>query len=134
MPITDPDQDRTRFIEHDGKAILLLDYSDVQDANQALEEIEKTKRIMAQQPPGSVRALTYVKGSRYNPDIVDAMKQLVAHNKPYVAASALVGMNTLHRIIYRAVIAFSRRQIEVFDELDRAKDWLASQDVSGEDR
>lgn len=127
MPITEPGQERTRFIEHDGERILLLDYSDVHDSDVALEEIDKTKRIIAQQQPRSIRTLTYVQGSRYNPQIVDAMKDLVAHNKPYVFAAAVVGMSTLHRIIYRAVLSFSRRNIEVFQDLDSAKDWLSKQ-------
>ena len=127
MPITEPGQPRTRMIEHNGVPIMLLDYSDILDTPQALAEIEKTKVLIAQQPPASVRTLTYVRGSRYTAPVIDAMKELVAHNKPYVKAAALVGMNTLHRIIYRAVITFSRRNIEVFEDIEEAKDWLAGQ-------
>lgn len=127
MTITQPGQSRTRFITHDGVEILLLDYSDISDTDEALREIENTKRIIAEQPEGSLRTLTWVSGSRYNPQIVDAMKDLVAHNKPYVKAAAVAGLQTLHRIIYRAVVAFSRRNIQVFDDLDSAKDWLAKQ-------
>ena len=127
MPITEPGQPRTRMITHRGKQIMLLDYSDMIDTAASLAEIEKTKAIIAQQPPQSVRTLTYVAGSRYTAPIIDAMKDLVAHNGPYVKAAAVVGMNTLHRIIYRAVIAFSRRNIHVFEDLESAKDWLADQ-------
>ena len=127
MPITEPGQPRTRMIEHRGKQIMLLDYSDVLDAEEALRCIAETKTLIAQQPPGTVRTLTYVRGSRYSAPVIDAMKDLVAHNKPYVKAAALVGMNTLHRIIYRAVVTFSRRSIQVFEDLDQAKDWLAEQ-------
>ena len=127
MPITEPGQARTRMIEHRGSPILLLDYSDVLDVDEALGHISDTKAIISQYPPNSLRTLTYVRGSRYSAPVIDAMKDLVAHNKPYVKAAALVGMNTLHRIIYRAVVAFSRRNIHVFDDLEQAKDWLAEQ-------
>ena len=127
MPITEPGQPRTRMITHRGKEIMLLDYSDMIDTDASLAEIAKTKAIIAQHPHGSVRTLTYVAGSRYTAPIIDAMKELVAHNGPYVKAAAVVGMNTLHRIIYRAVIAFSRRNIQVFEDLEAAKDWLAEQ-------
>ena len=127
MTLTDPDTPRTRFIEHDGESILLLDYSGIYATDEALHEIELTTQIIAQQPPASLRTLTYVKGARYNPEIIEALKQLVAHNKPYVFAAAVVGMSTLHRIIYRAILSFTRRNIEVFDELEPAKRWLASQ-------
>ena len=115
------------MIEHRGQPILLLDYSDVVDTPEALRYIEETKGIIAQYPENSLLTLTYVRGSRYTAPVIDAMKDLVAHNKPYVRAAALVGMNTLHRIIYRAVVAFSRRRIEVFENLDDAKDWLVEQ-------
>ena len=127
MPITEPGQPRTRMIEHRGTPILLLDYSDVLDTPEALRYIEETKGIVAQYPLNSLRTLTYVRGSRYSAPVIEAMKDLVAHNKPYVRAAALVGMNTLHRIIYRAVVAFSRRNIHVFEDMDQAKDWLAEQ-------
>ena len=128
MPITDPGQPRTRLILHRGRQIMLLDYSDILDTAEALDEIQKSKVVIAQQPPGSLLTLTYVRGSRYTAPVIDAMKELVAHNKPYVKAAAVVGMNTLHRIIYRAVVAFSRRNIQVFDDLDEAKDWLVAQE------
>ena len=127
MPITEPGQPRTRMIEHRGAPILLLDYSDVLETAEALRYIGETKAIIAQYPPNSVRTLTYVRGSRYSAPVIEAMKELVAHNKPYVKAAALVGMNTLHRIIYRAVVTFSRRNIQVFEDLEQAKDWLAEQ-------
>ena len=127
MPITESGQPRTRMIEHRGQQILLLDYSDILDTTEALSYIAESKVIIAQHPLGSLRTLTYVRGSRYTAPVIDAMKDLVAHNAPYVKAAAVVGMNTLHRIIYRAVITFSRRNIQVFEDLDAAKDWLAEQ-------
>jgi hypothetical protein len=127
MPITESGQPRTRLIEHRSRPIMLLDYSDVGDTAEALRLIEESKTIIARHPPASLLTLTYVRGSRYTAPVIDAMKDLVAHNGPYVKAAAVVGMNTLHRIIYRAVIAFSRRNIEVFDDLEQAKDWLVEQ-------
>ena len=127
MPITEPGQPRTRMIRHKGKEIMLLDYSDVMTTDEALGLIDESKRLIAQQPENSLRTLTYVRGARYSAPVIEAMKDMVAHNRPYVRAAAVVGMNTLHRIIYRAVTTFSRRNIAVFDELEEAKDWLVEQ-------
>jgi hypothetical protein len=44
-----------------------------------------------------------------------------------VCHSAVAGMERVHRVLYRAVLLFSRRSIEVFDSLDDARDWLAAQ-------
>ena len=127
MPITEPGQPRTRVIHHRGVPIMLLDYSDILEPSEALAAIAESKQTIAQEPAGSVRTLTYVQGARYSAPVIDALKDLTAHNKPFVRAAAVVGMNTLQRIVFRAVMAVSRRNIHTFEELEDAKDWLAEQ-------
>ncbi len=119
--------ERTRFTEHKGRRILLLDYSGVRDAEMALREIETSKLVVAAQPPGSLLVMTVVRDARYNTAVIQAMKDLAAHNAPYVKASAVVGMGGLHRIAYQAVILFSKRKIQIFDDEAAALDWLVSQ-------
>lgn len=119
--------ERVRFIEHRGVPILLIDFSGLQKTEEILREIGVARALVAAQPPASLRTLTHVRGARYTPPVMDALKELTAHNKPYVKAAAVVGMEGLHRVLFRAVIVFSRRNIEAFDTLDRARDWLASQ-------
>jgi hypothetical protein len=55
------------------------------------------------------------------------MKEFTSGNKPYVRHSAVAGMERVHRVLYRAVLLFSRRSIEIFDTTDQARDWLARQ-------
>ena len=119
--------ERTRFIEHRGKRILLLDYSGIQNPEQAIATIEHSKTVVAQHPPHSLLVLTDVKDARYNSAVLQAMKELAAHNGPYVRASAIVGMGGLHRIAYQAVLLFTRRKIPAFDTREQALDWLAEQ-------
>jgi hypothetical protein len=119
--------ERTRFIEHKGHRILLLDYSGVQKGDEALPAIQRTKEVVASQPPGSLLVMTVVRNARYNSEVLAAMKDLAAHNGPYVKASAVVGMGGLHRIAYQAVILFSRRVIKTFDREEEALDWLVQQ-------
>lgn len=115
---------RTRFIDHQGHPILFLDYSGIQEKEEALRAIAASRRIISHQTRNSLLTLTHVEGSRYDADVVQALKELTAHNKPYVRAAAVVGMSTVMRVIYRAVTTFSRREIRAFQELDEAKDWL----------
>jgi hypothetical protein len=119
--------ERTRFIEHRGKRILLLDYAGVRDPQESLREIEHSKEVVARHPPDSLLVMTVVRDARYNQAVVQAMKELASHNKPYVKASAVVGMSGLHRIVYQAVLLFSRRNIQTFDDEAQALDWLAAQ-------
>jgi hypothetical protein len=119
--------ERTRFIEHQGTRILLLDYAGVRDPAEALREIEHSRAVVASQPPGSLLVMTLVRDARYNASVLQGMKDLAAHNAPYVKASAVVGMSGLHRIAYQAVILFSKRNIKVFDQESDALDWLVTQ-------
>jgi hypothetical protein len=119
--------ERTRFIEHRGKRILLLDYAGIRDPQEAIREVRNSMQVVAAQPPGSLLVLTQVRDARYNAAVLQQMKELAAHNAPYVRASAIVGMSGLHRIAYQAVILFSKRNIKVFDAEEEALDWLAAQ-------
>jgi hypothetical protein len=122
--------ERTRFIEHAGKRILFLEYTGLgSDLAELLAEIEKTKRIIATEPPGSVLTLSDVRGSKITPGNVRAMKELVAHNEPYVRWSAVVvGLTGVYLAGFRAIQGLSRRRnLLSFGDPDEAKDWLASQ-------
>ena len=33
----------------------------------------------------------------------------------------------MHRVLFRAILLFSRRNMEAFDSLEEAMDWLAAQ-------
>ncbi len=127
MPTQSPSTTRVRFIEHRGVRILLIDFSGLQQTEEILREVEIAREVVAGQRPASLRTLTHVKDARYSPPVMEALKQLTVHNKPYVTAAAVVGMEGLHRVLFRAVVLFSRRNIEAFDTLEEARDWLASQ-------
>lgn len=119
--------ERTRFTEHRGHRILVLDFSGLRDTPETLAAIEHAKEVVAEHPPRSLLVMTLVRDARYNSAVLQALKEMVAHNTPHVKASAVVGMGGLHRIAYQAITLFSRRKIQTFDvELD-ALDWLATQ-------
>jgi 16S rRNA (guanine(966)-N(2))-methyltransferase RsmD len=99
----------------------------VDSSRGAVEAIRRSKEVVATQPLGSILVMTVVHGARYNSAVLQALKDLAAHNAPYVKASALVGMGGLHRIAYQAVILFSRRKIQTFDTEAQALDWLVQQ-------
>jgi hypothetical protein len=122
--------ERTRFIEHAGKRILFLDYTGLgSDIGELRTEIEKTKRVISAQPPGSVLTLTDVRRSSITPATVRAMKDLVEHNAPFVRWSAVVvGLTGVYLAGFRAIQALSRRRnLLSFGDLDDAKEWLVAQ-------
>ncbi len=118
---------RTTFIEHKGVTIAFLDFSNVQSIEEALAAIEEAGRVVQSQPHRSVRTLTYVAGSRFNGDVLEAVKRLAVNNRPHVIAGAVVGLSGLQTVVYTTVMRFSKRNIPAFASLDAAKDWLVTQ-------
>jgi hypothetical protein len=119
--------ERTRFVDHKGKRILLLDYSGMTSPEEEIAEIRHSIDVVAGQPRDSLLVLTDVSDARYNAASLQALKELAAHNAPFVTASAVVGITGLRRIAYQAVIVFSKRNIRAFDTREAAKDWLVTQ-------
>ena len=116
--------ERTRFIEHRGKRILLLEYVGIHDPQEALAAIRNSMKVVAAEPAKSLVILTDVTNARYNAEVLQAMKEMAARNEPHVKISAIVGVTGLLRIAYQAVILFSRRNIRVFLSRPEALDWL----------
>ena len=70
-----------------------------------------------------------VTGARYNGAVLDALKDLAAHNKPYVGAAAGVVKTALHRVAMNVAALFSGRKFQAFTEREQALDWVVSQPV-----
>jgi hypothetical protein len=68
--------------------------------------------------------LTDVTDMEINPEIIQAFKDFTLYDKPYIRASAVVGIRGLMKIAYNAVMAFSGRRIPCFDTRDEALAWL----------
>ena len=118
--------ERIQFIEHQGKQILHLDFTHAK-ADEVLQIIREARSVIAAQPAKSLRTLTDVTDMKFNTEAAEALKEFTRHNKPYVSASAVVGIAGLKQIIYNAVVKFSGRNLVAFDSTDKAKDWLVTQ-------
>jgi hypothetical protein len=118
--------ERVRFKEHKWRRILLIDFSNC-SIDEALKTMKEAEKIIRVQPKGSLLILTDVTNARYNLEAVERLKEFTKGNKPYVRASAVVGLDGIKKIIYDAVVMFSKRFFPVFDDREKAKDWLIEQ-------
>ena len=119
-------KERVAFISHKQREILLLDFSYC-GVSEALGIIQDGKKAIRSQPKASVLILTDVTEARYNLEVVEKLKDFTSGNAAYVIASAVVGLDGLKKIVYNAVVRFSRRNLSVFDDTQKAKDWLVEQ-------
>ncbi len=120
--------ERTHFIEHEGKRVVLLDYSGLKTESDALAEIEKSRQFIARQKPdGSLLTLTDATDAHYTSAVVAALKELADHDRPYVKAGAAVSNSRLVRVISTAVALATGRRIPVFPTREEALRWLMQQ-------
>ena len=119
--------ERVRVIEH---GIVLQDFT-YADPIEARAAIAQARAFIETLPRGSVLLLTDVTGSSFDQGVVDAMRELAAHHKPWVKASALVGLTPLMRVLYRAIVALTGRDIRIFETRAQAMGHLVSRSVSG---
>jgi len=124
--VSDPG-DRTRFIQHEGCEILLYDFAHVDDVDEGLRIVQAARPKILGRPPRSVRTLVTVQDSKFDGRIAKAVQELARHNKPYVLASAIVGLSGLQRVILTAVMRATGRTFATFADVEEAKDWLAAQ-------
>ncbi len=117
--------ERVRFIQHNGKEILFLDFSACKP-EEVLPLVDEAKAVIRTRPPQSLLTLTDVTNMRFDDKVSERMKEFTAHNKPYVRAAAVVGIVGLKKILFDAVMIFSKRKLYAFDSVDQAKVWLAS--------
>ena len=118
--------ERIRFITHKGAEILLLDCSDCK-ATDIFPLIARAKMLIASRPKGSLLALTDATGAEVNDALAQQVKAFSLDNKPYVKASAIVGVEGVKQIVLDSVELASRREFRTFPSLEEAKDWLAAQ-------
>jgi len=116
-----------KFIRHENIEILYIDFSYSKSKEEILRIMEDTKRLIAARPPASVLTLTNITDAHFDKDINEGLKDLAIHNKPYVKAGAVVGVTSIRKIVYSAVLLFSKRHLEICKDLESAKAWLLTQ-------
>ncbi len=118
--------ERVRFIEHKGKKILYIDFSNCSE-EESLDVIEQGKKEVKSQPENSLLTLTNVNKTKYNSKVVGAFREFTKGNKPYVRAAAIIGLSKIKKMIFKAVKEFSQRPLQEFSDEEKAKDWLVIQ-------
>ncbi len=115
--------ERIHFIDHQGKKILLVDFS-----NCPAHEVEKITRLVPDyvtvQPRNSVLVLTDFTGAAFDRDALQAMKETAVFDKPFVKKSALIGTESLPKQFHDAMTSFSRRELVIFKNRAEALAWL----------
>lgn len=120
---------RARIINHKGKSIIISDLSNftISTKDKFQEAINEGKSCIAKQPKASVLIVTNVTGLNFDTEMIQKLVEYTAHNKPYIKASAVIGITGLLTIALNAVVKSSLRDIHPFTNEVEACDWLVTQ-------
>jgi hypothetical protein len=120
--------ERVRFIEHRDRRILLFDFSNIWSVIEGAKVIDAAREFVARLPQkGDLLTLVDVKESAFDERVVNKLKELGAHNRPWVLAGAVVGMSALQKIMFRLINSFNGRKLAAFDTREQAQEWLVAQ-------
>ena len=121
-----PMTDRIRFISHDGRQILLVDFS-----NCSAAEVERTCRavpdVVTTLPRNSVMILSDFTGASFDKEAIRAMKESAVFDKPYVKKSAWVGADYVPQEYSNSLRSFSLREFPSFKTREEALAWLVTE-------
>jgi hypothetical protein len=116
-------EDRIRFIEYQGKQILLVDVSYCSPA-----ELEKAARLVpsyvVSEPQDSVLLLADFTGAEFDRISIERLKEAAVFDRPHLKRSAWVGIDKLPNIFFEQIKNFSRRDLPTFKTREEAMDWL----------
>jgi hypothetical protein len=115
--------DRVRVIEH---GIVLQDFSGLRVPVDIVLLIGEARDFMEKQAKGEMLVLTDFTDSTFDRESANAMRALAEHHKPWVKASALVGLTPLMRLVYRSIVALTRRDIHVCETRAEAVAYLVA--------
>ena len=121
-------EDRIRFVEHQGKQILLVDLSHCTPTEVATIAL-LVPSYVTPEPRGSVLLLADFTGAEFDRIAIDRLKESAVFDRPHLRRSAWVGIARLPKVFYEHIKNFSQRDLPAFETREAAMDWL----VSGEE-
>src|SRR5690554_5497832 len=107
-------EDRIKWIEHKGKRILSLDYSNLpsEDLTPMQNEVA---RVVTKEPPNSVVYLTDVSNFKFSMKTLNQFNQLANVTKPHDKIVAILGATGLIKVMYDGYAKLFGKPIRAFN-------------------
>jgi hypothetical protein len=119
-------EERIRFVTHKNAKVLLVDLSNC-SASEVAELCHLVPTYVTAEPRGSVLLLADFSGAKFDKAAVASLKEGTVYDRPHLKRSAWVGTETLAKVFYENIKAFSQRDLPTFKTRDEALDWLVSE-------
>ena len=118
--------DRIKFVEHQGKRILLLDFSHSSTHEMQLL-LEYVRVTVARHAHESVVTLADFTGATVDHAVATKIKEVLTLDRPFVKKTAWVGAEGIPHAFMENFHNFSQREITTFKTREEAKDWLVGE-------
>ncbi len=115
--------ERIRFIEYEGKQILLLDFS-LATARQMIPLLTQVQTTVARQGPKSVLVLADYAGAGIDEKVEMRIKEVLTLDRPYVKKAAWMGTAHIPSALAESFHIFSQRETSTFKTRKEALEWL----------
>ena len=110
-------------INEKDKIIIFTDLANL-TGEDALSVMSEAVDVISQYQPKSVFSLVDMTGMRFNKIVIEKVTEVARMNEPYVKVTAIVGLNSVAKLIAKSVIKLTGRNTVLFDQIEEAKNWL----------
>lgn len=118
--------ERIRLITHEGKKILLIDFSGC-TARHMMPLLDEIERVVAKSPKGSLLTLADFADAQVDKVVATRIKEVLTRDRPHVRRSAWVHTEKLPKIFYENFKVFSKREFPTFKTREEAMAWLVEE-------
>jgi hypothetical protein len=117
---------RSEWQNHKGKPFFYCNYANL-EVDQLQAEMEAVRDFITQQPANSVSILADVRGLSASRQIVGHFLKSLPRTKKHLYKSAVIGigLSGQKKVLFDAVMRITGAEMQVFEDIEKAKDWLA---------
>lgn len=121
---------RVRFIEHQGRRILLVDFSRA-DLEMVRAVAAECLHVMSAEPPNSLLSLCETEGIPFSTEALKIGGELTELGQRYSLRTAVSGVTGFRVFVLQTIADAAKRPIKLFREREKALEWLVSEETSG---
>jgi len=118
--------DRIHFVEHQGKQILLLDFSHA-SAHEMQLLLEHVRITVAQHARESLLTFADFTEATVDHAVATKLKEVLTLDRPFVKKTAWIGTESIPHAFMENFETFSQRDIVTFKTREEAMDWLVKE-------
>jgi len=116
----------SKLITHKDQQMIYCEYGGFGNDVAGLEaEVKAVDDWICTQPLNSVLSVANVAGSYPTPAALAVIEKSTTRTKPHIRKQAILGLTNERSVLAHLVTYISGLDMKLFDDLERAKDWLA---------